>query len=151
MPKNTFLGFAFCIGISFGCANLALAEDNNWDSNNGPDGFTYLVHVRSSFGTKFDDCFAFDTNGVLTISGLGEPETFDHDALGTDDRDWQATSPASGSLGIAFHGSTKHDGNKINGNAINEFGDTFVFKGDRNDLCTDNLKTQSTNSNPYKR
>lgn len=152
--QRNCLGLAFCIALSLGGANLALAGnegDNHRHKNDGPDGNTYLVHVKSSFGTKFDDCYSFDHNspGTLTIQWLGEPLTYAHDDLNKDDEDWQATSQAYAFLGIAFHGSTDHHGEKIKGNAVSEFGDTFVFKGEKSKKCeVETLRTQT--ANPYR-
>ena len=33
--------------------------------------FTYAVEVKTNFGTKFADCFTFQGDGTLVVSGLG--------------------------------------------------------------------------------
>jgi hypothetical protein len=142
--KPNCLWFAFCIGISLGFANLALA------GNEGPEGFTYAVHVIPSSGEAGDDCFTFDTNGILKIFWLETPLTFARDALDTDKTDWQAISQLGAVKGIAFHGSISKKGNSISGNAINELGKTFVFKGNRIDNCSlvDGLVVRKVGTTP---
>lgn len=145
--KRNGLRLAFCIGVSLSCTNPALA------SNEGPDGFSYAVQVKSSFGTKFNDCFTFDENspGILTIQGLlGQLLTYAHDNRNRDEEDWQSTSLGSDDFGIAFHGSTNHDGKKIKGDAVNDSGDTFTFKGTKTDTCAEaNPSSSGQGSNPY--
>lgn len=96
----------------------------------GPDNTTYSVMVATSLGPSFHDCFRFDvpSPGDLTIDGLGQPITWRHGQLGTVPQRFKAVS-RSGQLSIAFYGEAVDPLSQLTGEAVNEFGDTFVFSG----------------------
>jgi len=106
-----------------------------------PSGQTYRVEVFSSFGTQFQDCFAFDKfNKVdnLTVAGFGSL-TARHDQLNNDLPTWQAVSTTGQLFNLAFHGTVGGSGGQtIQANGVNEFGDTFILQGvsDRNCILT---------------
>ena len=100
-----------------------------------PDGISYEVDVKTSFGTEFTDCFIFTDFGILNVVGLGWPLAFDQANLGTHEVFWLSVTLSGGGFQIAFNGmatGNEFDG-MLKGNAINEFGDTFVFKGGPSD------------------
>lgn len=98
----------------------------------GVRGITYDVEVTSSFDPDpFSECFRFDRSGSLSIDGLGTL-TFDFDRLGRRSSRWQAVR--QGGLGFAFHGFGNRG--RISGDAIDELGNTYVFRGLRNRNCT---------------
>ena len=98
----------------------------------GVRGITYDVEVTSSFDpVPFSECFRFDRSGSLSIDGLGTL-TFDFDRLGRRSSRWQAVR--QGGLGFAFHGFGNR--RRISGDAIDELGNTYVFRGRRNRNCT---------------
>ena len=99
---------------------------------------TFEAQVHSSFGTVFTDCFRFNAPraGLLFIDGFGTPLLFRFGDLNTDRFAYQAiTRTGSGApFAIMFHGKFPSLG-RIKGQALNEFGDTFVLAGERNDSC----------------
>jgi hypothetical protein len=116
------------------------------------DGSTYEVDVVSSFGTKFSDCFRFDTSGNLVIDLLVKPQTFAHTNLDTHPSKWQSSSKSGDPLAIVFHGRTNESGKEIEGDAINEFGETFIFGGIINPDCVAGAaasKEKEGSGNPY--
>ncbi len=142
--KRSCLGFFFCIGMSLCGANIASAN------------LVYAVKVKSSFLTEFDSCWSFGHHfpGVLKISDLngGGVLTYAHDNRNKDDDDWQATSLSNANFGISFHGEVNNHGSEIKGNAVNEFGDTFVFKGKRIAKCqVPAVKSLNQTTNPWSR
>ena len=96
-----------------------------------PDGISYEVWVKSSFGTEFPDCGIFGNDGVLWIVGLGIPQAFEQKDLGESEVFWQSVTFTGFGFSFAFSGmatGNETDG-MIKGDAISEFGDTFTFKG----------------------
>jgi hypothetical protein len=130
------LGLALWCGLG---ASAALAHS--------PDDHTYKIHVFSSFGTQFDDCFTFDRkSGTLTIANYGK-DIYRHDQLDTQPEAWQATSPKGNAFILSFHGSVGGGGGQtIIANGLNEFGDTFILQGVIQQSCTALLAKQS----PYR-
>ena len=94
-------------------------------------GKTFRVTVKSSFGTTFTDCFRFDVPvaGSLAIDGLGQVVTYRHGQLDTVDTRFKAVSRFLQPLSIMFYGEEIEALEQLTGEAVNEFGDTFVFSG----------------------
>src|SRR5262245_31404002 len=98
-----------------------------------PTGRTFRVTVKSSFGTTFTDCFRFDLTGAgtLTIDLLFQTLTYRHGQL--DDPDafsrFKAVSRFLQPLSIMYFGEEIQALEVLTGEAVNEFGDTFVFSG----------------------
>jgi hypothetical protein len=117
--------------VSFVAFTLGLAPLSNTYAN--PTGFTFRVTVKSSFGTTFTDCYRFDrpNPGDLTIDLLGQTITYRHGQL--DDPDafsrFKAVSRFLQPLSIMFFGEEIQALEQLTGEAVNEFGDTFVFSG----------------------
>jgi hypothetical protein len=124
----------------------------------GPDDTTYRVRVVSSFGTTFTDCFRFDTPnpGDLTIDLLFQVITYRHGQLDTLEERFKAVSRSFQPLAIMFFGEAVDPLDVLTGEAVNEFGDTFVFTGPSDAACVPGLFSgdvlQSTvQRNPYSR
>ena len=120
----------------------------------GPDQTTYRVRVASSFGTLFTDCFRFDTpnTGDLSIDGLFQVLTYRHGQLDVVIERFKAVSRSFDSLAIMFFGEAIDPLNFLTGEAVSEFGDTFVFTGRRDANCLPEDALQSTvQKNPYSR
>jgi hypothetical protein len=97
-----------------------------------PQGQNYLTAVFSSFGTRFEACFAYDNAGNLTVGHYGTI-IYGHDELNNASPLWQAT-PVAGKIPegfiLSFHGSVGGDaGQTIHANALNDLGDTFIVDG----------------------
>jgi hypothetical protein len=107
------------------------------DEKPGPDNRTYRVRVVSSFGTEFIDCYRFDTPspGELTIDLLFQTITYRHGQLDTVQADFKAVSLSGQALSIMFFGTAVDPLARLNGEAVNEFGDTFVFSGQEDKDC----------------
>jgi hypothetical protein len=109
---------------------------------------TYEADVQSSFGTTFTDCFRFNDPDPkdLFIDGFGVPLLFRFGDLNQDKARFQAiTVTDSGApFAIMFYGKFGTFG-RFNGQAVNEFGDTFVFSGQRNDLCPASTRAKGAN------
>ena len=117
--------------LSFVAFTLGWAPLSNTYAN--PTGRTFRVTVKSSFGTTFTDCFRFDVPnpGDLTIDELFQTVTYRHGQL--DEADVQsrfkAVSRFEQPLSIMFFGEEIQSLETMTGEAVNEFGDTFVFSG----------------------
>lgn len=112
-------------------------------------GNTYHVTVVSSFGTTFTDCFRFDNPGpgMLNIDLLGFPITYVHgqlDAVGTR---FKSVSRSGQPLSIAFNGEELTALTLLNGEAVSESGDSFVFSGAQELPCV----PASGEKSPYAR
>lgn len=121
--KPTFSLFAIMILAFVLASGSAFAQR--------PDGISYQVWVKSSFGTEFGDCAIFGNDGVLWVAGLGIPQAFDQKDLGDSEVFWQSVTFDGFGFSIAFSGmatGNETDG-MIKGDAISMFGDTFTFKG----------------------
>jgi hypothetical protein len=124
----------------------------------GPDNTTYRVRVVSSFGTIFNDCFRFDTPnpGDLTIDLLFQVITYRHGQLDTAEERFKAVSRSFQPLAIMFFGEAIDPLDLLTGEAVNEFGDTFVFTGRSVTTCLpvafagDALQS-TVQGNPYSR
>jgi hypothetical protein len=116
-----------------------------------PDDHTYKVNVFSSFGTQFEDCFAFDRkSGTLTITGYGK-DIYRHDQLNTQPEAWQATSSKGNLFILSFHGAVGGSGGQtIIADGLNEFGDTFILQGIIQQPCASPAAKQSSAS-PWRR
>ena len=124
----------------------------------GPDQTTYRVRVASSFGTLFTDCFRFDTpnTGDLSIDLLSQVLTYRHGQLDLVNERFKAVSRSFQPLAIMFFGEAIDPLNRLTGEAVSEFGDTFVFTGVRDAKCLPEAfagdALQSTvQGNPYSR
>ena len=117
--------------VSFVALTLGLAPLGNTYAN--PTGFTFSVTVKSSFGTTFTDCYRFDVPGAgdLTIDLLGQVITYRHGQLDDPDASerFKAVSRSGQLLAIMFFGEEIQALEELTGEAVNEFGDTFVFSG----------------------
>jgi hypothetical protein len=100
-------------------------------------GRTYQVTVKSNFGTTFTDCFRFDapSAGQLTIDGLGPAITYRHGQLDFVNTRFKAVSRSGQPLSIMFYGEEVEGLEQLNAEAVNEFGDTFVFTGSETPNC----------------
>ena len=113
----------------------------------GPDNTTYAVMVVSSFGTSFNDCFRFDvpSPGDLTIDALLQTITWRHGQLNTVPQRFKAVSRFGQALSIMFFGEAVDPLNRLTGEAVSEFGDTFVFSG----VSTTSCVLGPVPTNPY--
>jgi len=121
-------------------------------------GHIFRVTVKSSFGTTFTDCFRFDVPapGALTIDGFPfGPVTYRHGQLDQDVfrfkavslNDFRSLQPIS----IMWFGEEVEGLEQLNGEAVNEFGDTFVFSGPEVPSCIRTLEAGvSLADNPYR-
>jgi len=99
-----------------------------------PDGISYEVWAKSSFGTEFPDCAIFGNDGVLWVFGLGIPQTFDQKDLGESEVFWQSvTFPDFVTFAFSGMATGNDTDGMIKGDAISLFGDTFTFKGQPGD------------------
>ena len=117
--------------VSFVALTLGLAPLSNTYAN--PTGNTFSVTVKSSFGTTFTDCFRFDVPGAgdLTIDLLRQVVTYRHGQLDAPDASarFKAVSRSRQPLAIMHFGEEIEALEQLTGEAVNEFGDTFVFSG----------------------
>jgi hypothetical protein len=99
----------------------------------------YRCEVKSSFGTQFTDCFRFTSPGFqsqhfdLFPDLLGEVLGCECKARGTfenpqfnESRFWHCASAGGAILGISFEGAAGQV-KLFRTEAVNEFGDSFVF------------------------
>jgi hypothetical protein len=96
----------------------------------------YEIDVRSSFGTAFTDCLRFSPVrvGELNIDGFGSPLVYRFGGLNSDRTAWKAVTVPTPPFAIMFFGKFQPFG-RIRGEALSEFGDTFVFTGVFNEDC----------------
>ena len=144
----TVLSFAAAFALAFAPLRSLYAEVS---------GHIYQVTVKSSFGTTFTDCYRFDTPqpGFLTIEGLGPAIRYRLGQLdplpggtpGVDTR-FKAVSLFSQPLSIMFFGEEVEGLEQLNGEAVNEFGDTFVFSGLEVPTCVATLDPAA--GSPYR-
>jgi hypothetical protein len=103
------------------------------DAHADPTGMTFRVTVKSSFGTTFTDCYRFDVPvaGSLTIDLLSQVLTYRHGQLDEADARsrFKAVSRFGQPLSIMFYGEEIEALEQLTGEAVSEFGDTFVFSG----------------------
>jgi hypothetical protein len=94
-------------------------------------GKTFRVTVKSSFGTTFTDCYRFDVPvaGSLTIDQLFQVITYRQGQLNTVDTRFKSVSRGFQPLSIMFYGEEIEALEQLTGEAVSEFGDTFVFSG----------------------
>lgn len=123
-------------------------------SAHSPDGQSYRAAVFSSFNTQFSSCFVFDRLGTLTVQGYG-PEVYRHDELNTQPEAWQATpssSPIPSGFILSFHGTVGgNTGQIISGNAMSEFGDTFIFQGVVDPTCATQAARTAGAVSPFRK
>ena len=114
-------------------------------------GRIFRVHVISSFGTSFGDCFRFDvpSPGLLTIDGLGQTITYRLGQLNQVPTSFKAVSRFGQPLSIMFSGDEIIALQQLNGEALSEFGNTFVFSGLQTATCVPGVVTSAATGNPY--
>jgi hypothetical protein len=100
-------------------------------------GKTFHVTVESSFGTTFGDCYRFDVPGAgdLSIDQLFQVITYRHGQLDTVGTRFKAVSRSGQPLSIMFYGEGIDALAQLTGEAVSEFGDTFVFSGPETLSC----------------
>jgi hypothetical protein len=145
--KRSLMSLAVAVGLALVVNGGGVVHAQRQALPAGPSNTTYQVTVVSSFGTTFTDCFRFDTPGMgdLTIDGLGQPITYRHGQLDANSERFKAVSRSGQALSIMFFGEAVDALNQLNGEAVNEFGDTFVFTGMSNNACP----TGPSPLNPY--
>jgi hypothetical protein len=123
-----------------------------------PDGITYSVTVKTSFGTTFQDCFRFDNPklGLLTIdrlSAIEGPLVWSHAKPARVPKYWMAvTSVALGAnAGFAFSGNSSGDHvvGKLCAEALYEQDDTYSLRGTPDPSCS--VAAPADGENPYLR
>lgn len=133
------------------------------DAHADPTGNTFRVTVKTSFGTTFTDCYRFDVPvaGSLTIDLLSQVLTYRHGQLDEADARsrFKAVSRFGQPLSIMFYGEEIEALEQLTGEAVSEFGDTFVFSGPETgpstspQLCVPGVGapgvTSSTAASPY--
>jgi hypothetical protein len=133
------------------------------DAHADPTGNTFRVTVKTSFGTTFTDCYRFDVPvaGSLTIDLLSQLLTYRHGQLDEADARsrFKAVSRFGQPLSIMFYGEEIEALEQLTGEAVSEFGDTFVFSGPETgpstspQLCVPGVGapgvTSSTTASPY--
>ena len=119
--------------VSFVALTLGFAPLSNTYADSTPAGETFKVTVKSSFGTSFTDCYRFDVPGAgdLTIDLLGQVITYRFGQLNEPEASvrFKAVSRFGQPLSIMFFGEEVEALEELTGEAVNEFGDTFVFSG----------------------
>jgi len=120
----------------------------------GVSGHIYGVTVKSSFGTTFTDCFRFDSPqpGFLSIDGLGPAIRYSHGQLDPlpplIPASFKAVSLFGQPLSIMLFGEEVEGLERLSGEGVNEFGDTFVFSGLEVPACV--LTLDPAASSPYR-
>jgi hypothetical protein len=147
--KRFLMSLAVAVGLAVVVSGVRIVHAQRQPVPAGPSNTIYQVSVVSSFGTNFTDCFRFDTPGMgdLTIDGLGQPITYRHGQLDANSERFKAVSRSGQALSIMFFGEAVDALNQLNGEAVNEFGDTFVFTGMSNASCPTGASASPLN--PY--
>lgn len=100
----------------------------------GGKGRSYSVHVFTSFGTNFSDCYTFAANGTLLVALFG-PLTYRSDELNAAKGTWQATS--KGDFVLSFHGTFGGvSAQTLDANGVSSEGDTYIVQGVAAAQCT---------------
>ena len=119
-------------------ASLAQSCENMLGNN------LYLCDIKTDFATEFTDCFQFTSPGVVSLDfdlyiyGLGETLACDCKASGKFKAPVFSSTPFFhcvnenigdiNSLNVSFEGKAADGGDVIKkGQAVNEYGDSFVF------------------------
>jgi hypothetical protein len=115
-------------------------------------GKIFRVKVKSSFAPSFTDCFRFDVPGTgdLSIDRLGQAITYRHGQLDTVGTEFKAVSMSGQLLSIMFYGEELEALERLTGQAVNEFGDTFEFSGLETATCVA-AAAASSGTSPYRR
>jgi len=145
--KRFLMSLAVAVGLAVVVTGVGVVHAQRQAAPAGPSNTTYQEMVVSSFGTSFTDCFRFDTPGMgdLTIDGLGPAITYRHGQLDTNSEKFKAVSRSGQPLSIMFFGEAVDPLSRLNGEAVSEFGDTFVFSGTSVAACP----TVASSLNPY--
>ena len=135
--KRVLMSLAVAVGLAVLVIGVGVVHAQRQALPAGPSNTIYGVMIVSSFGTNFTDCFRFDNPGPgdLSIDGLGQTITYRHGQLDTNSERFKAVSRSGQALAIMFFGEAVDPLNRLNGEAVNEFGDTFVFSGTSNPTC----------------
>jgi hypothetical protein len=113
----------------------------------------FRVTLKSSFGTTFTDCFRFNVPGPgdLSIDLLGQTITYRYGQLNTIPTSFKAVSRSGQPLSIMYYGEELEALEQLFGEAVNEFGDSFVFSGLETATCVSSLDpASSSGTSPYK-
>jgi hypothetical protein len=109
---------------------------------------SYAVNVKTSFGTKFTDCFTFDGAGNLTVAGLGVL-TYQLKNFNTQTSQFGAVAPIATATGVGFEitfaGALSDKSASIYGN--DEQGDSYIVTGPASTTCSG---TASTGGGSYR-
>lgn len=138
----TMLGCALWAGLG---ASAAAAPS--------PRGKAYSVHVYTSFGTNFDDCFAFGQGGILTVAAYG-PLLYRLDELNSQPEDWQATARTNPPFGfvLTFHGSVGGaNAQTVSADGVSSEGNSFILRGVLDPGCAASAAGRQGGSSPYRR
>jgi len=141
----TVLSFVAAFALAFAPLSSLFAEVS---------GHIYQVTVKSSFGTTFTDCYRFDIPqpGFLTIDLLGQAIRYSHGQLDPlpplIPTSFKAVSLFGQPLSIMFFGEEVEGLERLNGEAVSEFGDTFVFSGLEVPACV--LTLDPAAGSPYR-
>jgi hypothetical protein len=107
----------------------------------------WRTEVALNEGIIFADCFHFDTPGPgdLSIDLLGPPFTYAHGQLDVVGTRFKAVSRSGQPLSIMYYGKelTGLELDQLNGEAVNERGETFVFSGPHTQSCQPSAGTTS--------
>ena len=113
---------------------------------------TYRVYVTTSFGTQFEDCYTFNSDGSLVIAlGPGE-QVWAGKNLGNNKYAWQSTSTFNTAFPLAFSGVKSLFG--LSGDGINNIRNTFKLFGKLDKRCEvlppAAEESLASTGNPYK-
>jgi hypothetical protein len=124
----------------------------------------YDCRVKDDDGLTFRDCFRFTSPGevsenfdlsldlfpppgVLGCDCQGDGDFFDPEFGNTDSFHCVSTVFSVLSfMGLALHGDVKRNGRRITGQAIDEIGDSYVFRCDRVRTCDVPVPTAGASS-----
>lgn len=121
----------------------------------------YDCRIKDDDGLTFRDCFRFTSPGeqsenfdlsldlfpppgVLGCDCQGDGDFFDPEFGNTDS--FHCVSTVSSLFGLALHGDVKRNGRRITGQAIDEIGDSYVFRCDRVRTCDVPVSTAGARS-----
>ena len=108
----------------------------------------FKVKVKSSFGTEFDDCFHFFTDGSLLVEGYSGQSVWAYKSLGHAKFRWQSVSINDSTLfSLAFSGTKAFLG--LHADGINDNGDTFKIVGKRVKECSLLATADAASGSPY--
>ncbi len=132
--------------IGAGMAAAAVALFTGTAQANLKKPVTYQVTVKTSFGTKFSDCFSFDGASTLTVAGYGTltyvPKLFGRSSTTFGSVAQLATAQSVG-FALQFNGTALGGGTQgyahLTGN--DELGDSYIVNGSAVSSCSSSSKT----------